>query len=41
MSQKQLVHVLFIYKVKLKSDYMFRTFTFGHHQVVSLNRGNY
>jgi len=41
MSQTQLVHILFIYKVQLKSYYMFRPFTLSHHQIASLNHGNH
>ena len=41
MSQKQIVHKLFIYRVYFKIDYMFRPFTLGHHQVISFDQGNY
>jgi len=35
MSQTQLVHILFIYKVQFKSDYVFWPSTLGHRQVIS------
>ena len=43
MSQTQSVHVLFIYLQGrvFKGDYMFRPSSLGHHQVISLYRGNY
>jgi len=41
MSQKQIVYMLFIYKGYFKTDYMFRPFTLGRHQVKRFDRGNY
>jgi len=41
MSQTQLVHVLLITSCNLKVDYMFRLYSLGRHQVISLYRGNY
>ena len=42
MSRTQLVRILFIYKVQLKmTTCLVKPFTLGHHQVVSLKRGNH
>ena len=41
ISQTQLQYVRFIFTRCSLSDCMFRLSSLGHHQVVSLNRGNY